>query len=321
MGFISSEALDALGLGYSIVGIALVAPICFGFRQYFRFLDHLQIFYLLFLGLASSSKIFSGQLDESWVLFPRNFYIFCNSGDFVCSVGFPLSFMSCLLVFLVIVRIIVAIETCRNSQIRFEPVYTFFKGFFRWSYLPLTYYSLYFMIKSIQGTKDSLISSIVVLAFCLLFPVIQLIAYKCIQKEDEDIWRKWIEFFSYLRLILVAVLVVCADLMQSTAPYYFIYGIYVLYAVIYAWKNKFVFPVGGRIIFILGELCAMTVSFFFIFQKALMVDYYLDLFFISGILLLDVCYYIAMTVYLIKYGMPKDTASEKVHPGSDESQG
>ena len=165
--------------------------------------------------------------------------------------------------------------------------------------------------------KDSLTSSIVVMIFCLLFPILQLITYKCIQKEDEDIWRKWIEFFSYLRLILVAVLVVCADLMQSTTPYYFIYGVYVLYA----WKNKFVFPVGGRIIFILGELCAMTVSFFFIFQKALMVDYYLDLFFISGILLLDVCYYKAMTVYLIKYGMLKDGASEKVHPGSDESQG
>ena len=176
------------------------------------------------------------------------------------------------------------------------------------------------MIKSIQGMKNNLIESIVVLAACLLFPIFQLIAYKCIQKEDEDIWRKWIEFFSYLRLILVAVLVVCAQLLSSTAPYYFIYGIYVLYTIIYAWKNKFVFPVGGRIVFVLGELCAMTISFFFIFQISLMKDYYLDLFFISGILLLDICYYIAMTVYLVKYGMPKDGGSEKVHPGSDESQ-
>ena len=60
MTFISNEILEGLGLGYSIAGIALVAPICFAFRQYFRFLDHLQIFYLLFLGLASSNKIFSG---------------------------------------------------------------------------------------------------------------------------------------------------------------------------------------------------------------------------------------------------------------------
>ena len=88
-----------------------------------RFLDHLQIFYLLFLGLASSTSIFSGYLDESWVLFPRNFYIFCTTGDLVCTVGFPLSFTSCLIGFLLIVKIIVAIEQCRKKELRFEPVY------------------------------------------------------------------------------------------------------------------------------------------------------------------------------------------------------
>ena len=147
-----------------------------------RFLDHLQIFYLLFLGLASSStSIFSGYLDESWVLFPRNFYVFCTTGDLVCTVGFPLSFTSCLIGFLLIVKIVVAIEQCRKKELRFEPVYVFFKGFFRWTFLALFYYSLIYLVKSIKQTKDDLIPSIVILSVTTLFPFFQLIAYKCIQ--------------------------------------------------------------------------------------------------------------------------------------------
>ena len=109
MAFLSNDVLSGLGMGYSIGAIALVVPICFGLRHYLRFLDHLQIFYLFYLGQASTSTIFSTHLDESWVLFPRNFYIFCQSGDLICMVGFPLSFTSCLIVFLLLMRIIVAI--------------------------------------------------------------------------------------------------------------------------------------------------------------------------------------------------------------------
>ena len=77
MGFISNDILSGIGMGYSIAAIVLVIPLCFGLRQYLRFLDHLQIFYLYYLSLAANSSIFSTYLDESWVLFPRNFYVFC----------------------------------------------------------------------------------------------------------------------------------------------------------------------------------------------------------------------------------------------------
>ena len=165
-----------------------------------------------------------------------------------------------------------------------------------------------------------LLESAVVFGVTVLFPLIQLIAYKCIQKEDEDIWRKWIEFFSYLRLILIAVLVVTAQTMVSTAPYYFIYGIYVFYTIIYAWKSRFIYPIFGRIVFITGEICAMCISFFFIFELKMMQDYYLDLFFISFILLVDVIYYIAVLIYYYRYGVPNEDASEKVHPDSEGSR-
>lgn len=109
MTFISNDMLSSLGLGYSIVGLALVVPVCFAFRHYLRFLDHLQIFYLFYLGLASTTTIFSSYLGDSCALFPRNFYIFCVSGDLVCTIGFPLSFTSCLVAFLIFLRLVVAI--------------------------------------------------------------------------------------------------------------------------------------------------------------------------------------------------------------------
>lgn len=51
MSFINNDVLYGLGIGYSIGALALVVPLCFIFRQYVRFLDHLQIFYLLYVGL------------------------------------------------------------------------------------------------------------------------------------------------------------------------------------------------------------------------------------------------------------------------------
>ena len=71
-------------------------------------------------------------------------------------------------------------------------MYTFFKGFSRWIYAALSYYSLYYLITTVQGKQDSLKSSIGVLAICVIFPVAQLIGYKIIQTEEDYIWRKWL---------------------------------------------------------------------------------------------------------------------------------
>ena len=131
--------------------------------------------------LAPGSGLFSNYLSNSWVDFDKNLFFFCVSGELVCTAGFALSFGACLLVFLLAMRLIVAIETWRKKDIRFEPVYTFFKGLTRWIYAPLSYWSVYFLIKSLKGTSSSLISSIVILAICIFFPLLQLIGYKMIQ--------------------------------------------------------------------------------------------------------------------------------------------
>lgn len=113
--FIPDTMLVGLGQGLSIVGLALCMPFCFAFRSYLRFLDHLQMFYAFAIVLSSQSTLFSNSLTNSWVGFDKNIFFFCTSGELVCTVGFPLSFGSCLLVFLLIMRLIVLIETCRKK--------------------------------------------------------------------------------------------------------------------------------------------------------------------------------------------------------------
>ena len=114
MGFIPNDTLDILGLVYAIVGLASLTPLCFVFRLYFRFLDHVQFLYLLATALTSSSGIFSTSLEISWADIPQNFYIFCQSGDLVCTLGFQLSFTSCLIVTILLAFIITRIIACKK---------------------------------------------------------------------------------------------------------------------------------------------------------------------------------------------------------------
>ena len=49
-------------------------------------------------------------------------------------------------------------------------------------------------MNSNKTITDSFIASAVILGFCALYPVFQLIGYKCIQTEDPifSIWNKWL---------------------------------------------------------------------------------------------------------------------------------
>lgn len=90
-------------------------PYCFAFRSYLRFLDNMQFIYIYALILATADVTFSINLSNSWVAWDKNIFFFCSSGEFVCIAGFPLSFGACLLIFLLVMRVIVAIETCRKK--------------------------------------------------------------------------------------------------------------------------------------------------------------------------------------------------------------
>ena len=58
-----------------------------------------------------------------------------------------------------------------------------FKGFFKWTYLPLAYYAVYYLILDLKnGTRTNFTPAIVISAWVLVFPIIQLVYYKVIQQ-------------------------------------------------------------------------------------------------------------------------------------------
>lgn len=175
------------GTIYSITSLSLVVPIMFVFRQYFRSLDFMQMSYLF--GLTMYSTSFSSNLTISFTGLNYNFLTFCSTGDIVCTLGFQLSFGCVLIGFLLLTAIFIVLQRCGDKKdLKIEPIYLAFKGFFKWIYLPLTYYSSYFLARAADQALNQnnlnttqLIEAAVIGGFCFLFPIMQLIGYKCIQ--------------------------------------------------------------------------------------------------------------------------------------------
>jgi hypothetical protein len=65
MTFIVS-AYAGVSLAYAIIGLASVVPIAFLFKQYFRFLDHVQLTFLYWIMLGTSVVTFGSNLGNAW---------------------------------------------------------------------------------------------------------------------------------------------------------------------------------------------------------------------------------------------------------------
>ena len=89
-------------------------------------------------------------------------------------------------------------------------MYRTLKGFIKWIYVPLVTNSTIALLKVINLTTTTIdlttiLAPAIVLGFLALLPFIQLIVLKCIQKENTNIWIKWLEFFGYLRLLATSI--------------------------------------------------------------------------------------------------------------------
>jgi hypothetical protein len=105
------------GVAFSIVGLVGVAPICFIFRHFFRGLEFMQMAYYFAATMAVST--FSANLGTSLANFNYNFLTFCESGDLVCSLGFQLSFASCLVGALIFFFVVVMLQKCCRPHLRY----------------------------------------------------------------------------------------------------------------------------------------------------------------------------------------------------------
>lgn len=140
------------GTAFSIAALAAIVPVMIMFKQYFRSLDFLQMSY--FFSITMFATAFSSNLSASIANFQYNFLSFCSSGDLICTTGFQLSFGIVVAGFLLISLLFTLIRKCCKPELTFEPIYLFFKGFFKWIYLPLTYYSTTYLAKALDKSLN-----------------------------------------------------------------------------------------------------------------------------------------------------------------------
>lgn len=159
---------------YSIVCLAVVVPVLFFFRHYFRGLDFLQMSY--YFGLIMATTSFSTNLYTSVVAFNYNFLTFCTSGDVVCTLGFQLSFGVVLVGIILFFLISILFMKCCGKATSFQPVFLSIKGFIKWIYVPLAVNSTGFLVRYIVNSNTSNIAApAVILGILTLYPLIQLI--------------------------------------------------------------------------------------------------------------------------------------------------
>ena len=170
---------------FSIFSLSVIVPILLVYRHYFRSLEFLQMSFIFAASMYKTA--FSSKLFISMNNFDPNFLNFCTTGDMICKLGYQLSFGIILLAIILLIRIFVTLKRCSGTtNLEFEPTYAFFKGFFRFIYLPLVYYASEYLTResstfSASNASTSFIASAAIICFSALFPLVQLIGYKCIQ--------------------------------------------------------------------------------------------------------------------------------------------
>lgn len=90
--------------------------------------------------------------------------------------------------------LVIKIVACKKKEVKFLSFYNFYKGFMYWFFAPLVYYSTYIVVNGLQASSmgNNFIAGVIVLAVFLVISIVELIAYKVAQREEENIWKKWI---------------------------------------------------------------------------------------------------------------------------------
>lgn len=202
------------------------------------------MFFLFATVITSSTTTFSSNLGWSWISFMPSFLTnWCTAGDYLCTYGYLISPTVALLGVILLLCIILSIVGCFKKTVKFRPFYTFAKGLLRWTEIPLVYSSTNTIISKLKGgtgIDKNFIAAIIVLAFFVIWSIVELIGYKCTDKPEENNWKKWIEWISNLRVIIMAALVSVGQLVSVYATYV-IYAPLVIYVIVYSIKYRFTF--------------------------------------------------------------------------------
>ena len=153
------------------------------------------------------------------------------------------------------------------------------------------------------------------MGLCVIYPILQLIGYKCIQKEHDPIWRKWTEFLGYVRLLYVGVMLGLATKYSDDLYLHLTMVMLIVYPLIHAWKGEFRYPCAERVFFVIGEGLFLALFFLFKYGPSYITDYDLDFFILAFILVMDVMVYFVRAVRMCCFGFHEGKA--EVHPEED----
>ena len=157
-------------------------------------------------------------------------------------------------------------------------------------------------------------AAVAILGFWFLWIHLELIGYKCTQRENENTWKKWIEYFSNWRMISI---VLCANFSLRFDPLakYFIYGALVIYDILYLAKYKFDFKCGERFVFILQEAIILAMYSVYTFKDQYLGDYDIDIIALFVVFALELMLFLPKLYKFCKGNDEEEEGnSEKVNP-------
>lgn len=181
--FVTSQ--DIIGKAFAIAGLALVAPSSYLFRNYSRVFDYVQLFYVFSLAYASTTGVFSQNLDWGSLSFMQNFLnAYCNAGEFICLYGYLISPAIAWFGVTFFMLLILGLISLKKSSVKYQNFYNFWKGFFRWVSVPLIYLCTTQIITSIQNnfnySEVNFDAALIVAAIIVCWIFVEVIGYSCV---------------------------------------------------------------------------------------------------------------------------------------------
>ena len=136
----------------------------------------------------------------------------------------------------------------------------------------------------------------------VIFPIVQLVGYKCIQTEDTPPERKWMEWLSYMRLLSTGCLAALYTYYLETKYLNCMFIVLGVYSFFYLIFGEFRYKCMERVIFFLGDGTFISLYFIFTYKETAITDYDLDLFGLASIMFLDALLYIVRAIRMYCYG-------------------
>lgn len=94
----------------------------------------------------------------------------------------------------VLFLLIIKLVACKKKEAKYLSFYNFYKGLMYWFFAPLVFYSTNTVVTGLKSSSmgNDFIAGVIVLAIFLVISIVEVIAYKVAQREEENIWKKWI---------------------------------------------------------------------------------------------------------------------------------